>query len=269
MAESGFTTRATLVLRLVSMRASILASITVVWLALALPPSTLAIGEATAFEFRGLALRGLGAEPRPTARKRISWAIRTRTSVETNLDPGRVSLTDRALFDQPFLYLAGEGGFPPPSEAEIEALSRFLRFGGFLLVDATRPDDAAFDASVRAMLARALPSERIAPIDPGHVLYRSFYLVDRPVGRVEGPPHLEGIDLRGRLAVVLSRHDLGGAWARDNLGTYEHSVTPGGERQREMAHRLGVNVVAYVLCLDYKDDQVHAPFIMRRRGGGR
>ena len=33
------------------------------------------------------------------------------------------------------------------------------------------------------------------------------------------------------------------------------------------AIRLGVNLAMYALCLDYKDDQVHAPFIMRRRAG--
>jgi hypothetical protein len=249
------------------MRVTILVSLLA--LGLALPLRGHAIGEATAFEFRGLTMRGLGDEPRATARKRISWAIRTRTSVETNLDPARVSLMDATLFEQPFLYLTGRGAFPPPSDAEIERLARFLRFGGFLLVDDPGLDDGGFDASVRAMLARALPAERLAPIDAGHVLYRSFYLIDRPVGRVRGPDVLEGIDLRGRIAVAYSRHDLGGAWARDNLGTYEHAVVPGGEDQREMAYRLGVNIVAYVLCLDYKDDQVHAPFIMRRRGGSR
>ena len=56
-------------------------------------------------------------------------------------------------------------------------------------------------------------------------------------------------------------------WARDNLGTWRYPIAPGGEHQRELAIRLGVNVVMYALCLDYKDDQVHAPFIMRRRGG--
>jgi hypothetical protein len=249
------------------MRVTLLVSLFVAGLALPLPGR--AIGEATAFEFRGLVMRGLGAEPRSTARKRISWAIRTRTSVETNLDPERVSLSDARLFEQPFLYLAGRTSFAPPSDAEIERLSRFLRFGGFLLIDDANPNDGGFDDSVRAMLARALPGERLASIDAGHVLYRSFYLIDRPVGRVRGPNTLEGVDLRGRLAVAYSRHDLGGAWARDNLGTYDHPVVPGGESQREMAYRLGVNIVAYVLCLDYKDDQVHAPFIMRRRGGTR
>jgi len=98
-------------------------------------------------------------------------------------------------------------------------------------------------------------------------VFRSFYLLDRPMGRVLGPTHLSALMRDERAAVVYSRHDLGGAWARDNLGTWEHAVTPGGEAQREAAIRLGVNLVMYALCLDYKDDQVHAPFIMRRRGG--
>jgi hypothetical protein len=28
-----------------------------------------------------------------------------------------------------------------------------------------------------------------------------------------------------------------------------------------------VNLAMYVLCSDYKDDQVHAPWLMRRRAG--
>ena len=40
---------------------------------------------------------------------------------------------------------------------------------------------------------------------------------------------------------------------------------PGGERQRELAFRLGINLAMYALCLDYKTDQVHVPFILRRR----
>ena len=63
-------------------------------------------------------------------------------------------------------------------------------------------------------------------------------------------------------------HDLAGALSRDNLGSYSFPVTPGGDAQREQAFRFAVNLVMYALCLDYKDDQVHAPFIMRRRGGG-
>jgi hypothetical protein len=45
-------------------------------------------------------------------------------------------------------------------------------------------------------------------------------------------------------------------------------VEPRGEAQRERAVRLAVNLAMYVLCSNYKDDQVHAPFLMRRRAPG-
>ena len=35
---------------------------------------------------------------------------------------------------------------------------------------------------------------------------------------------------------------------------------------RQRAIRLAVNIAMYVLCSDYKDDQVHAEELMRRRG---
>ena len=85
---------------------------------------------------------------------------------------------------------------------------------------------------------------------------------------MRGPAFLEGITYGDRMAIVYSRHDLGGALQRDKLGAWSQAVVPGGEVQREHAIRLGVNLVLYALCTDYKDDQVHAPFIMRRRGLG-
>ncbi|MBC7171595.1 MAG: DUF4159 domain-containing protein [Polyangiaceae bacterium] len=234
---------------------------------LALPTGTRAIGEASDFELVGVRYGNRTEDPRPTARRRLSWAVRTRTSIETHLAPGMARLDDPAIFESPFLYFSGDEELAPLSDAEILGLRRFVEFGGFVLVDDAAPEAGGFDRAIRRELARAFPDDPLRPIDSDHTIFRSFYLLDRPVGRVRGPEHLEGIERDGRLAVVYSRHDLGGAWARDNLGTYLHSVVPGGEEQREAAYRLGVNLVMYALCLDYKDDQVHAPFIMRRRAG--
>lgn len=225
-----------------------------------------AIGEGTQIELVGLALPGLD-EPRVLARGRLAWALRMRTSLDVRLEPSRVAIGDASLFDSPFLYLAGNRSFAMPSEAEITALRRYVELGGFLLIDDASESDSGFDTSVRALLRRALPQRRLGPVASNHTIYHSFYLVDRPVGRVEGPAQVEGIEVDGRLSVVYSRHDLGGAYSRDALGAYTFDAVPGGEEQREMAFRFGVNLVMYALCLDYKDDQVHVPFIMRRRPG--
>ncbi|RYI86164.1 MAG: DUF4159 domain-containing protein, partial [Acetobacteraceae bacterium] len=98
-----------------------------------------------------------------------------------------------------------------------------------------------------------------------HVLYKSFYLVQRPGGRVPVRPYLEGISIDGRLAVVVAANDLAGAMARGPFGDWEYDVGPGGADSRETSFRLGINWVLYALCLDYKEDQVHLPFIIKRR----
>lgn len=237
-----------------------------VLLAAVAPRAAWAIGEATQLDVRRVLYAGNHA-PRPTAPQRLAWEIRKRTSIETRLRPSEARLDDPSIFETPFLYWAGDRRFDPLSDAEIAGLRRFVEFGGHVLIDDASPEGAGFDESIRRELARAFPTAPLTRLAPTHTVYRSFYLLERPRGRIEGPDHLLTIERAGRAAVIYSRHDLGGAWARDNLGTWEHEVTPGGEAQREMAIRLGVNLVMYSLCLDYKDDQVHAPFIMRRRGG--
>lgn len=226
-----------------------------------------ALGESSLFDVRMVDHAGGNPRPRETAPRRLAWEVRKRTSVDTRLEPSRARLDDPRIFDTPFLYWAGDAAFPPLSDAEITGLRRFLGFGGFVLVDDAAPETAGFDGSIRRELARAMPDRPLAPLTRDHTIFRSFYLLERPEGRVAGPDRFEGISIGDRVALVYSRHDLGGAWARDNLGSWEHPVVPGGDAQRERAIRLGVNLVLYALCLDYKDDQVHAPFIMRRRGG--
>lgn len=227
-----------------------------------------ALGDATAVDVRRVDVEGL-VPPRPSAAQRLAWEVRQRTSVDARLEPTHVRLDDPRLFQTPLLYWSGDRAFLALSDPEITALKRFVEFGGFVLIDDASPQQDGFDRSIRRELERAFGAGALTRLPNTHTIYRSFYLLERPVGRVEGPDYLEAVMHGGRVGVVYSRHDLGGAWDRDNLGNYLHPVEPGGEGQRETAMRLGVNLILYALCLDYKDDQVHAPFIMRRRAGQR
>lgn len=134
-------------------------------------------------------------------------------------------------------------------------------------MDDQDPARGAFTTSVKREMARVLPGDKPIPVGPEHVLFRTFYLLKRAVGRFEGPEKLAGIIRGGTLQVIFSNHDLLGALARESTGLHPLEVVPGGEEQRELATRLAVNVALYVLCSNYKDDQVHAELIMRRRGG--
>ena len=66
--------------------------------------------------------------------------------------------------------------------------------------------------------------------------------------------------------VIAGSHDWAGAWAVDDQQRPLFPVVPGGERQREIAYRFGVNLVMYTLTGNYKADQVHMPAIIQRLG---
>ena len=232
-----------------------------------------AIGPGSKFKFGQLALGGGGRSdlgPRPGALRRLAWEIQKRSSLDVQLDPAVVAPTSDTLHETPFLYLAGEREIDLPSGAGIEALRRFLTFGGFLLIDSAEGStDGAFDASVRKLVSAIFPpvgsAKGLEVVPSDHVVYKSFYLLDRPLGRLAIAPAMEAVFRDGRIVAAYVANDLGGAWARDDFGNYDFPCEPGGERQRELAFRMGVNLVMYALCLDYKADQVHVPFIMKRR----
>ena len=226
-----------------------------------------AFGAATEVEIVALDV-AKGKDGSQSVTQRLAWELRKRTSVDPLLEPGRARLDDDSLFRSPFVYWRGNEEFPPLSGESIEALRRYVHRGGFILIDDASAGGEGFNRAVRRELLRAFPARPLKAIPDDHTIYRSFYLLGRPVGRVEGPEFLEGITYGDRIAIVYSRHDLGGALRRDKLGAWTQAVVPGGRGQREQAIRLAVNLVLYALCTDYKDDQVHAPFIMSRRGFG-
>lgn len=229
-----------------------------------------AIGPGSKFRFGQLQLARGDLGPRPNALRRLAWEIDKRTSIDMNLEPAIVTPTSDGLHETPFLYLAGERELELPSAAGIEALRRYLTFGGFLLIDSAEGStDGAFDGSVRKLISAIFPplgaQKGLEVVASDHVVYKSFYLLDRPLGRLAIAPAMEAVFRDGRIVCAYVANDLGGAWARDDFGNYDYPCEPGGERQRELAFRMGVNFALYALCLDYKADQVHVPFIMKRR----
>jgi hypothetical protein len=182
------------------------------------------------------------------------------------VDPER----DPVLFF-PLLYWRISPGQPPPSERAAEKLNAYMAKGGVILFDTADEGQPGGDAAGQDRLRRlvaglALPP--LAPMPPDHVLTRSFYLLKGVPGRWDGPTLWlsrsaeAGND--GVSPVVLGGNDWIAAWAVDDRGRPMHAVVPGGERQREMAYRFGVNLVMYALTGNYKADQVHAPAILDR-----
>ncbi len=231
--------------------------------AAALPSLGWGLGTASQINLAQIVYPGGNWQPRPTALRRLAWEIHKRTAIDTVLEPRSIKPTLHALSSNPLVFLAGDRPFPAWSSSSTNAMRRFLKLGGTLIIDPAEVSGVnatGFEESVDQLLEAVVPKVRLEPIAADHVLYRSFYQINRPLGRVEGPPHLWAHEMTGRLSIIRTRHDLGGAWARDNLGSWEYEVSPGGQRQREYAFRLGINLVFYGLCQDYKDELSHRRF---------
>ncbi len=247
---------------------------------LALPRSARAFGDVGAFDPRVLIVGDVPGAARPSAAARWSWELIQRTSAPGRLTPTHVRADDPAVVDEPFLWLSGVNALASFTPKEISGLRTFFSLGGLLLVDDAGVSDdgtpSAFGRSAREQIARVLPETSPITLGPEHVIYKTFYLLRRAEGRVAGQKTLDAIVRSGQVQVLFSSHDLGGALARNSTtavgsggfsgsGAWENPVTPGGELQRERAIRLAVNIAMYTLSSNYKDDQVHAPFLMRRR----
>jgi Domain of unknown function (DUF4159) len=229
-----------------------------------------AYGDDGTFEPKVLLAGGLRGPAWASAPKRWCSEVDKRTSAPARSSVRAVAATDPLLLDGPLAYWSGSSTIAPLSAGEMAGMRQFLALGGLLVVDDSEPDVGTFGRDARRELSRVLPEAAPVAIPVDHVVYRSFYLLKpaRPFGRKAGPPSADAIMRAGVLRVVFLAHDMGGAMARNELGTWQASVD-GGDEQREKAIRFAVNLALYALTTNYKDDAVHAKFLLQRRAAQR
>jgi hypothetical protein len=203
----------------------------------------------------------------------LSNVLNQRTAVETGAPIGVNLDTDElAFFSLVYWPITADQRALP--EETVGKLNRFMETGGTILID-TRDRNLSSGATSPLLqslrrLTRGLNLPPIEPIPPTHVLTKAFYLMQAFPGRwTGGQVWVERGDSRtndGVSRVITGGHDWAAAWAIDDAGRPMFPVVPGGERQREMAYRFGVNLVMYTLTGNYKSDQVHVPAILERLG---
>ena len=212
----------------------------------------------------------LGADwdPYPEAPASVSAWLAEVTSMRAAPERRAIAIKDAALFSSPFLYLTGASAPSELRDDELRRLRQFISGGGFLWIeDSGGGPPAAFDRWVRRELSRVLPDAELKPLAADHVLYRTFFLLRGPAGRVSVHGVSEGVEWGGRIAVLYTRNDALGAWAKDAFGKSLKACVPGGEAQRELARRLTLNVVMYSLTGSYKADAVHQAAILDKLRG--
>ncbi len=201
----------------------------------------------------------------------LSDVLRRRTSVEAG-EPMAVDVEVDELAFFPLLYWPMTAGQQPLTDVALIKLNAYLRDGGTILFDTLDRGVGGNGEGTEALrrLVGGLDLPPLTPIPPDHVLTKAFYLLQEFPGRYTGGTlWVQQPDRRindGVSPVVVGGNDWAAAWSIDSLGQAQYQVIPGGNRQREMAYRFGINLVMYALTGNYKADQVHVPAILERLG---
>jgi hypothetical protein len=214
--------------------------------------------------------------------------LTARTAVEPGA-PVAVNIARDEIAFFPLLYwpvTANAKQLATPVLAKIDA---YMKQGGMIIFDTqdygqgiplglAQRSNASGQTPLQRLIGR-LDIPRLEPVAEGHVLTKSFYLLRRFPGRWDGgqlwveaggASSSEGSNRKSRVdgvsSILVTSNDLASAWALDERNLAMFPVVPGGERQREMAYRTGVNIVMYALTGNYKADQVHIPALLERLG---
>jgi hypothetical protein len=185
------------------------------------------------------------------------------------VQPGQ---TDLSLY--PLLYWPITADAPELTTPQAAALNEYMSRGGIIVIDTRDSGSGAGFApgteDALKRIARGLIVPPLAPLTGEHVLSHAFYLLSDFPGRFTGDTVWVQRD-QDRTndsvsPVIIGGNDWAAAWAIGADGNNPYAVIPGGQRQRLLAYRFGVNLVMYALTGNYKGDQVHVPAILQRLG---
>jgi hypothetical protein len=215
----------------------------------------------------------------------LGRVLETRTAVEPG-EPAAVDISKDEIAFYPVLYwpvLESAEALPDPIIAKIDA---YMKEGGLIIFDtrdygqggANMLPLAGKGGTALERLLSKLDVPRLEPVPENHVVTKSFYLLRSFPGRwdggqlwVEAIPDTKNDAHRARVSdgvtsIMITSNDFAAAWALDDRGRPLYPVVPGGEEQREMAFRSGINIVMHALTGNYKADQVHVPALLERLG---
>jgi hypothetical protein len=216
----------------------------------------------------------------------LSKYLTARTAVEPG-EPSAVNIATDEIIFFPILYWPVLPDARPLSEEVLARIDAYMKQGGMIIFDTKdygqgMPTGFNLSGDGATPLQRMLGSldiPRLEPVPEHHVLTKSFYLLRSFPGRWEGGQLWVEAEVprdsdQGRQArrvdgvssILITSNDFASAWAVDERGQALYPTVPGGERQREMAFRTGVNIVMYALTGNYKADLVHMPALLERLG---
>lgn len=152
----------------------------------------------------------------------------------------KVKLTDPDLFETPFLFMNGHNDFIL-TEEEIANLRKYLSHGGFFFASGccTNPN---FPKAWRREFSRIFPNEPVKPIPYDHLIYRSFYKIERIHCLNESRDiQLEGLFFQGALVAVMCQDGLCCSFSANNTCNEGKGISP------DDGQKLTLNIAVYAL----------------------
>ena len=156
----------------------------------------------------------------------LAAMLRDKAKVDVVARGRYLRATDEKIYEYPILFMTGHFTFELPAE-EIAALRGYLDRGGFLMAEACC-GRRAFDKSFRAMVRKLYPQEPMKELPARHPIYTGQVgvplgevryrriLADELKSRGTTRPPLEAVTVKGRTAVLYSKHDWSCAVEGDN-----------------------------------------------------
>jgi hypothetical protein len=164
----------------------------------------------------------------------------SRTSTLKIKEERKLRLTDSELFETPFVFMNGHNDFVL-TEAELANLRKYLGHGGFFFASGCC-DKQPFPKAWRREFSRIFPNEKVKPIPYDHLIYRSFYKIERVrcLNEVRDI-QLEGLFYEGNLVAVMCADGLCCAFSANNTCNQGKGVSP------EDGQKLALNIAVYAL----------------------
>jgi len=176
----------------------------------------------------------------PSSIPNLLTYLEKNTPVSTVDEDIHIKLTDKDIYQYPYLYLTGHGNIRL-TENEVISLRSILMNNGFLHAD----DNYGLDASFRRELKRVFPNKELVPLPNDHPIFHNYFSFPNGLPKVHEhdgkPPQALALFEEDRMIVLYTyESDLGDGWE-------DASVHEDPWPVREAALKMGVNIIYYSL----------------------
>jgi hypothetical protein len=201
----------------------------------------------------------------PDSDLNLSFRLQQMTSIKVNPDGRVLNLTDKELFDYPWIYMV-EPGHLLLKDEEVPVLRKYLLNGGVLMADDFWGDQQW--EGFHSQLKRVLPEREFIELPMEHPIFHSVFSLDGPKSKLQTPNVRQGeysqydgitwedhgpgseemhvraiLDDKGRIMVIATHNtDNGDGWEREGENVYFFR-----EFSEKRAYPLGINIIFYLM----------------------